>query len=147
MEVGFYHLLTSPLEKVLPKLLEKIFSLGKRVVLLMESEERLNEMNTLLWTYSPGSFLPHGSTKEGFSEHQPIWLTTSLENPNHASVIVITNGVILENPEGFERCLDFFDGNDPLALQNARSRWGYYKKKDFKLTYWQQNKEGSWEKN
>src|SRR5437870_3857428 len=73
-KVQFYHLTATPLERALPKLLEKALAGGFRVLLVAESEERIEQLNQLLWTYDPGSFLAHGSRKDGHAEEQPILL-------------------------------------------------------------------------
>ncbi|HYP56997.1 MAG TPA: DNA polymerase III subunit chi, partial [Beijerinckia sp.] len=59
-EVWFYHLLRQPLERVLPNLLEKSLERGWRAVVQTVSEERLDALDELLWTYSEPSFLAHG---------------------------------------------------------------------------------------
>jgi DNA polymerase-3 subunit chi len=80
--VSFYHLLTSPLEKALPQILEKIVAGQGKAVVLCGSEERRDALNSVLWTYNPDSFLPHGTAKEVFADKQPIYLTAQVENPN-----------------------------------------------------------------
>ncbi|MBT5191635.1 MAG: DNA polymerase III subunit chi, partial [Rhodospirillaceae bacterium] len=50
-EVGFYHLLHWPLERALPKLLEKALERGHRAIVLAGSKERVDDLNTVLWTY------------------------------------------------------------------------------------------------
>lgn len=77
--VQFYHLITTPLERALPKLLEKAYGGGFKTLLVAESDERVEQLNQLLWTYDPNSFLPHGSVQDGDSEQQPILLATSIE--------------------------------------------------------------------
>ena len=71
----FYHLQSQNLETVLPKLLEKAYSTGKSIVVRVGTAERVEFLNALLWTYDDQSFLPHGSSKDGNAELQPIWLT------------------------------------------------------------------------
>ncbi|MFN6943245.1 MAG: DNA polymerase III subunit chi, partial [Parvibaculum sp.] len=58
-EVLFYHLQNVPLEKVLPQLLEKSLERGWRAIVRAGGPERLEAINSLLWTYSDDSFLPH----------------------------------------------------------------------------------------
>ena len=146
VEIAFYHLMTSPIEKVLPVLLQKTLDAGKRAVVVAGTKERLESISLDLWTADPGSWLPHGSTKEGKPEHQPIWLTTNLENPNEASYLFLIDGVSIESPQNFERCFDLFDGNNEEALQAARARWVSLKDVFDDCTYWVQNKRGIWEK-
>jgi DNA polymerase-3 subunit chi len=145
-EIGFYHLTTSPLERALPRLLEKILEVRKRAVVLCGSEERLDYLNTALWTMGKISFIPHGSAKEGFSEDQPVWLTTTDENPNGAQFLILTDGTNAPSLPTYERCLDLFDGNDEEVVLNARSRWKTYKEAGHSLTYWKQTESGTWEK-
>ena len=71
--VDFYHLQNKRLEDVLPKLLEKVYAINKRAVVRIGNSERVDFLNSLLWTYEEQSFLPHGSKKDGMSEMQPIW--------------------------------------------------------------------------
>ena len=72
IRVDFYHLQRAPLEQVLPKLCEKAYATGKRIKILLGTEERVEFINSLLWTYNEESFLPHGSKKDGFAEEQPL---------------------------------------------------------------------------
>jgi DNA polymerase-3 subunit chi len=145
-EVGFYHLTRTPLERALPKLLERVLAGGMRAVVVAGSAERVEALNAALWTYEQLSFLPHGSAKDGLAEDQPIWLTTEDENPNGASVLVLTDGVGSAQVGQFARCLDMFDGRDVDAVAAARERWKAMKAGGHTLAYWQQNEAGSWEK-
>src|SRR5918998_6024315 len=85
-ELLFYHLQRQPLEAVLPRLLEKSLERGWRVVVQATSEERVDALDSHLWTYRDDSFLPHGTYREREASEQPIVLTTREDNPNHATV-------------------------------------------------------------
>jgi len=145
-EIGFYHLQRSPLERALPKLLEKVLEAGKRAVVVAGSDERVESLNAALWTYRPDGFLPHGSAKDGNAEAQPVWLATAPENPNGAGILILTDGATAESFNGFERCLEMFDGNDDAALTAARERWTEYKAAGHAVVYYQQTESGGWEK-
>jgi len=71
-EVNFYHLTKSSLEQALPRLLERTLQAGERAIVLLGSPERVDALNTHLWTYDPNGFLPHGSAREGEAERQPV---------------------------------------------------------------------------
>lgn len=144
-DVNFYHLQRSALEQALPKLLEKILQAGKRAVVMARSEERVEALNARLWTYDPNAFLPHGSKTDGNAAEQPVWLTVEDENPNGATVLVLTDGAASEKLGQYERCLELFDGNDPERVAEARQRWTAYKGAGHAVTYWQQGERG-WEK-
>lgn len=144
--IQFYHLLTTPLERALPRLLEKAYSSGFKTLLLAESEERAESLNQLLWTYDPDSFLPHGTPKDGHANMQPILIATSPDAAPEAKLLVVTNGATPEKPEAFERILDMFDGRDVQAVEQARTRWTAYKNAGHDVAYLRQNESGGWEK-
>src|SRR3982751_2148188 len=58
-EVNFYHLTLSSLEDALPRLLVKTLQAGERAVVMLGSPERVDALNTHLWTWDPNGFLPH----------------------------------------------------------------------------------------
>ena len=64
-EVYFYHLERRSLDDVLPTLLELSLKRGWRAAVQAASEERVEAINTLLWTYRDETFLPHGTVRDG----------------------------------------------------------------------------------
>jgi DNA polymerase III subunit chi len=144
-EIGFYHLLSTPLERALPRLLERAFAQGYRIVVRAGSIERAEYLCTALWTYEEAAFLPHGSASDGHAALQPIWLTHRDENPNGASLLVLVDSVEAADLQCFSRCLDLFDGNDTDMVEAARGRWRRARDAGHLLTYWQQTRTG-WER-
>ncbi len=144
-EVSFYHLQRAPLERALPRLLERVLQSGLRAVVLAGSTERVEQLDAVLWTYDPGAFLPHGSAEGGFAGDQPVFLTTDEENPNGATVLVLVDGVDPKFKGDFERCLDLFDGNDADAVEAARNRWRAAQASGGTAKYWKQDDAGRWE--
>src|SRR5258708_27948288 len=84
-EIGFYHLRTMPLERALPRIVERALAEGHRVVVIAGSAERVDHLDALLWTYDEASFLPHGCARDGNAETQPTSLPTAHHNPHHAT--------------------------------------------------------------
>ncbi len=146
MRVDFYHLESSPVERALPQLLERVLASGQRAVVMAASDERIEALANLLWTYDPGTWLPHGTLKDGFAAEQPIWLTTAEENPNGAKMLVLTDGMASDRLADYDRCLDLFDGNNEEATAAARTRWSRAKAAGHELHYWQQTEAGWKEK-
>lgn len=144
MRVDFYHLQKWPLERALPQLLDKVRQAGHRAVVIAASEDRIESLSNVLWTYDPNSWLAHGTAKDGSAAEQPIWLTDQDENPNEATVLVLTDGMSAALTD-FDRCLDMFDGNDAEAVQAARQRWQAARNEGHELHYWQQTERGGWE--
>jgi len=144
-EVAFYHLQAAPLDQVLPRLLEKTLAAGKRAVVIAGSRARAEALATVLWTYRPDSWLPHGTAEDGDADQQPVWLTEHDENPNGASFLFLTEGADSTAIAAFERCFDLFDGNDEAAVAAARARWQARKQDGHAVTYWRQSATGAWQ--
>jgi len=145
-DIAFYHLQRSPLERVLPKLLERTLDGGKRALVLVGSDARAEALAEHLWTYDPGAWLPHGTEKDGDPSDQPVRLGTRDENLNQADFLFLADGAVSEHVEAYERCFEMFDGNDETIVTAARDRWATYKSAGHNLTYWQQTDRGGWEK-
>ena len=145
-EVYFYHLGLVSLDFALPILLEKTLASEKRALVIGGSRARVESLAISLWSYSPESWLPHGTEKDGDPVNQPIWLSENDENLNNATFLFLTDGMTTDRLGDYERCLELFDGNDPAAVEVARSHWSSYKKAGHSLIYWQQKPMGGWEK-
>lgn len=143
--INFYHVTALPLEKALPRLLERAHKAGEAVLVLAENDQQRQQLNETLWTYTTKYFLPHGSHEDPNPAEQPIYLTEKHENVNHAGILAFVGMAEPESLEGYKRCLYMFDGNDARQLTHARSQWKRYKEQGHSLTYWQQTPKGQWE--
>lgn len=146
-EILFYHLKRQPVERVLPSLLEKSLERGWRAIVQSSSEERIDALDALLWTFSDSSFLPHGTVKGGDAAEQPVLLTTESDNRNAAQVRFLIDGAPLpENAESYARIVLIFDGEDEDAVSAARAQWKTANEKGWDATYWQPDERGRWVK-
>src|SRR5437868_14890959 len=101
-EILFYHLRKQPIEQVLPALLEKSLERGWRVTVQVASEERLEALDSHLWTYREDGFLPHATDRDSEAAAQPSLLTLSDDNPNVADVRFLVDGPVM--PAAAGRC-------------------------------------------
>lgn len=146
MEISFYHLTLQPLGVALPKLLSKVREAEMKAVIKVPSAAEMDDIDQVLWTYDNASFLVHDTEKSKNPEDQPIYITTSDDNPASADVLVLTDGATCEMLLGYKRVLEMFDGNNTTAVEAARGRWSKYKEDGYELTYWQQTETGGWTK-
>ena len=147
-QVDFYHLQKQSLENVLPKLLEKAYATGKSIKVKVGNEDRVEFINSALWSYDEQSFLPHGSKKDGFGEDQPIWISAGDDAPNQAVFLFLVDGAAV-TPDvlsQYERVFNIFDGNSEAALNQARAFWKELKTSGNTINYWQQDDAGKWNK-
>lgn len=146
-ELLFYQLQRQPIEKVLPILIEKSLERGWRVAVQSSSEERIEALDALLWTYRDDSFLPHGTYKESTATDQPVLLTVNGDNPNGAAVRFLIDGSPTPaDAAAYHRVVLLFDGEDPDALEDARKRWRDAKGRGFDVTFWQVDERGRWQR-
>jgi len=146
-EVLFYHLQNTPLENVLPPLLEKSLERGWRVVVQSTSQERADALDAHLWTYRDDSFLPHAISGVSDVQDQPIVLSVEEGNPNKANVrFLIDNAPLPADSDTYERLVLVFNGDDGDALAAAREAWTDCRKRGFEATYWQADERGRWQR-
>ena len=145
-EVFFYHLERQPLEVILPHLLERTLERQWRAVVEAPSKERLEALDSLLWTYRDDSFLPHGAEGDSFAADQPIVLTTTQSCPNQAHIRFLVDGSPPSEIERYDRVAVLFDGRDEEAVVLAREQWKALRASAHTLAYWQQEAEGRWAK-
>lgn len=146
----FYHLERRALDDVLPALLERSLERGWRVLIRTESAERAAAVDSLLWTYSDESFLPHAVEGDGEASRQRCLITTEDVNSNDANVLFLVGGAEIRDwraiADSFQRIVLLFDGRDPQALGAARESWKKAKDAGIEATYWRQTAAGKWEK-
>jgi DNA polymerase-3 subunit chi len=148
-EIWFYHLQNQPLARALPTLLEKALERGWRVAVQTSDEAGLKNVDDMLWTYAPDSFLAHGLARDRDAERQPVVVTCDADNPNGAALrVYVASAEIDLNPENaaYERAMLVFDGRVEDEVVAARRQWSRLKGQGFTLAYWQQTDEGRWEK-
>jgi DNA polymerase-3 subunit chi len=145
-EFWFYHLERQPLQAVLPVLVEKTLARGWRALLRFSTPERLETIDSALWTYRDESFLPHGSARDGHADRQPAFLALEDANPNGAAVLFLLEATEEREPERFSRVIRLFDGADEEAKALARAEWKRAKAAGFDVSYWRQDANGAWKK-
>ena len=141
MQVDFYHLTQSPIERVLPRICERVVEEGGRLLIVAE-EPLLGQLDSLLWSYAPTSFLPHGRADAPRQEAQPILLSTAPTPTNGADRIALADGRWRDESLEFARCFYFFDADH---LAEARTSWRALKGREgVETRYWKQGETGQW---
>src|SRR3569623_3076875 len=143
MQVDFYHLTVTPLDRALPQIAEKVLASGGRLLLVAESEAQRTQLDKLLWSYNAESFLPHACAGGERDADQPILLAETAEPANGARNIALADGVWRDEALGFDRAFHFFDGE---RIAETRIAWKALTDRDgVERRYWKQNDNGRWE--
>jgi DNA polymerase III subunit chi len=146
-EILFYQLKGRTLEQVLPPLIQRSLERGWRVVVQASSDERVEALDSYLWTWRDDAFLPHGTWRDAEAAEQPVLLTINESNPNSAAIRFLVEGADMPaDVSTYERLVLLFDGDDPDALETARARWGKAKRDGFEVTFWRNDENGRWER-
>ncbi|WP_010186475.1 DNA polymerase III subunit chi [Sphingomonas sp. PAMC 26605] len=143
MQVDFYHLTAQPLERVLPRIAERVVETGGRLLIVAESADQRGALDRLLWTYAPDSFLPHAQADGESDTAQPILIADRPAAANAARNIALADGVWREEALGFDRAFHFFDED---RITQARAAWkALADRTGIERRYWKQSDSGRWE--
>ena len=142
MKVDFYHLTRSPLDRVLPRIAQRLHDDGERLLLLSEDADQRRHLDMLLWTYAPDSFLPHAEAGAGDDACQAVLIAAEPTDANAARNVAIVDGNWRDAALTFDRAFHFF-GEDHIAA--ARAAWkGLADREGIERRYWRQG-DGGWE--
>jgi len=146
-EIWFYHLESASVEETLPPLIEKCLDRVWRALVLSPSAERLQALDSHLWTWKPNSWLPHHSPGSQEGHVAPIQLGDSQGEARAAEAVFLLDGASWGPLEGVSRLFVLFDGRDPDNVTHARQQWRVAKEAGLSPTYWRQGEDGRWAKN
>lgn len=142
MQVDFYHLTASPLERVLPRIAERVLADDGRLLVVSDDAAQRAGLDKQLWSYKPDSFLPHGQAGGESDAAQPILLSTEPIATNNARNIALVDGVWRDEALDFDRAFHFFD---ETRIVEARAAWRALADRDgVERRYWKQTDQG-WE--
>lgn len=141
MRADFYHLTASPVDRVLPRICERILADGQRMV-VVGTPQQIETLDVQLWGFASDSFLPHGKAGEPHAERQPILLAVEPTNANAARNVAITDGRWRDDALTFDRLFYFFDES---RIEEARASWIALKgRAGVERRYWKQDERGRW---
>ena len=135
LKADFYYLTRTPLDRALPAVAERVLGAGGRLHIIAEDAALLDRLDTLLWSYRPESFLPHG--REG---DQPVLLAPLAAGAGYSNVAFV-DGIWRTPPVEAERVFYFFDVE---TLDVARAAWRGLAETDMERRYWKQDEGGRW---
>ena len=136
-EVQFHSGLADPLGYAC-RLLRKSQRVGARVAVAGDAA-LLDRLDVELWTFEPGSFVPHLRVKAGQSvarrlQDTPIWLADDVAEVPHHAVLVNLGPTLCTGFERFERLIELV-GNDAEAAAAGRVRWQHFKSRGYPLQH------------
>ncbi len=142
MQVDFYHLTRSPLDRVLPRFAEGQVARGHRLLVVSEDAEQRRALDRAMWTFRPDSFLPHAELGVGDDALQAVLIADDVRPVDGVGYAVLVDGRWRDAALTFERAFHFFADDDIAA---ARGAWKALAGRDgVEPRYWRQGENG-WE--
>ena len=114
------------------RLSEKAYKQGHQVFINANSGDQLKQLDDMLWTFSAGSFLPHGRYEENADSTHPVLLGHAVEPEGPSDVLVNLSNEVPVFFSRFNRVAELV-GGDETQLQSARERYRFYKDRGYTL--------------
>lgn len=119
------------------RLTEKAFNQGQPVFIHTRDESLLARLDVLLWTFRPGSFVPHGIRRadELISrvDVDPVTLCSG-EPAQEARVLINLDEAVPSFFSRFDRTLEVVD-QQPETRDAGRVRYRFYKHRGYPLNH------------
>lgn len=152
-DVWFYHLLETPAEAALPRLIGQATGKGWRIELRGSDMQRMERLDQALWLGPEDGFLPHGLAGGPHDALQPVLLTVAgqegagLAAANAPECLMAVDGAAVTPEEAarLTRTCVVFDGGDGDQLARARDLWRVMTGAGLAAQYWAQEG-GRWVK-
>ncbi|MGH8558297.1 MAG: DNA polymerase III subunit chi [Methylococcales bacterium] len=109
------------------RLCEKAWHGGYRILILSETREQQETVDNLLWTFRPGSFVPHAIENNRAHSCTPVILSDSLNTESDINLLINLKSSAIDSPESIERIIEIIDQEEQVRL-DGRQRYRYYQK-------------------
>ena len=127
--VEFYFNVSDKFAKT-AELCEKALTKGRQLTIYTQNDTMSSEMQNLLWTHSPSSFLANSHVSEAHSQFSPIVIDAQGENLLQDDVLI---NLQTAQPLFFSRFRYLVElvGNDEADKTAARARFRFYKDRGY----------------
>ena len=114
------------------RLAEKAYGQGLKVYVHTESEGDSLLLDELMWTFRPGSFLPHAIHTAVQGEAPPVLIGHDHEPTSHTDVLINLGAEIPLFFGRFQRVAELVDQRAELLAQ-SRERFRFYRERGYEL--------------
>jgi DNA polymerase-3 subunit chi len=114
------------------KLIHKAFRLGHRIYVLTDTPDEALSLDNLLWTFSPGSFIPHALAKDNRHAATPVLLGSDEPPGDFHDVLISLAATVPGYFSRFERVAEIV-GASAQEKEGARERFRFYRDRGYPL--------------
>lgn len=113
------------------KLAEQQMRLGQRVFLQAQSDDAAYELDQLLWSFTPESFVPHALAGDAVASAVNVVVGSGAIPPATTCVLNLAEGAVAAT-ENLNAIAEFILNYDE-AKTKSRVRWQHYKQLGYEL--------------
>ncbi len=114
------------------KLAHKAFRLGHRIYILTANRDEAQRLDRLLWTFSDGSFIPHGLSSEKTGTDFPVLIGHDEPPPAYEDVLITVSDRVPDCFSRFQRVAEIVDSSEANKVM-ARERFRFYRDRGYTL--------------
>jgi DNA polymerase-3 subunit chi len=114
------------------KLADKAYRLKHNVYIHTQSQQQATQLDNLLWTYNPGSFLPHGLNGNADPAFTPVVIGFDDQPREQTEVMINLSDTIPAFFSQFDRVAEIVSGDEAGRAQ-ARQRYKFYRDRGYEL--------------
>lgn len=112
------------------KLAEKVQRMGMRVLIAVDSEADARQLDELLWTFKPESFVPHQLING--NKPAPVEITFNDQTGDHQGLLLNLSNTIPAWFSRFERVSEVVIQEQQM-LATSRERYSFYKSRGYPI--------------
>jgi len=114
------------------KLINKVYLLQHQIYIHVDSQQDAARLDDVLWTFTPGSFIPHTIFQPGKDNSEPVLIGFGDQTPPTHDVLLNLSADVPLFFSQFERVAEVVGAEeDSRAL--ARTRFKFYKDRGYEL--------------
>ncbi|MFK8041247.1 DNA polymerase III subunit chi [Congregibacter sp.] len=131
--VGFYIIENTDADsrpRLALRLAEKAHKRGHRIFINSETEAQARQLNELLWSFRPASFLPHALSCDDANEQ--ICIGWGQEPQGHDDLLINLQTSVPDFIGRFQRVAELVN-QEPARLEALRDSWRHYRERGYAL--------------
>ena len=118
--------------RVACRLTDKAFRQGRRVYIYSDNEDAVEQLDRLLWTFNPGSFVPHELHLAEGMQDAPVAIGCNEPPVEFSDVLVSLAAEVPSFFSRFERVAEVVGATEE-EKQQARDRFRFYRDRGYEL--------------
>lgn len=135
-EVLFAEITARRMEQRACEIAEHIYIRGDRLQIMVADREQAVRLDDLLWTFRPGSFVPHGFSEGDRDKFPPPVVITFEEKKIRGFECLLMLGYCTVETVGqFSRAIHLVVADNPARLEASRRYWTQLKDAGFTLRH------------